>query len=279
MNSHIRTGPDKLLDLVTEKEEVSLTAAAAELKVARSMVENWCEILEERGLIVINTTLTETYLTHPEVDKFKSGLLHKFSRHLKAIGVRSHKLEECVLRKKEMEIEAKLASINGKLAELKKFEQVKLEAKQAMANLLKKEKQFERDKSTIAKREMELEKKKISLMTQQEKLAYAESLVKVQEDAIKQKEKQFDAEENFLMREKDSLARGLKKLDAERMAFAKDKEILSVKIRKFSNMLGELKVHKETLIQRESELYEQARRHEQEIKSSMSKVAAAPDNA
>src|SRR5262245_53840829 len=58
----IVTGPDRLLRLVNESHELTLTDAANALKVDGPVVDEWSDMLEEAGLIMTRYTLKEKYL-------------------------------------------------------------------------------------------------------------------------------------------------------------------------------------------------------------------------
>ncbi len=67
----IRTGADKLLELVKGSKEIAMAAAAKELGVPVQNVEAWANFLEEDGLVAIKYKFTTPYITTPEATEAK----------------------------------------------------------------------------------------------------------------------------------------------------------------------------------------------------------------
>ncbi|MBI3037032.1 hypothetical protein HYY73_04780 [Candidatus Woesearchaeota archaeon] len=63
----VRTGADRLLDLVKKSREIALAAAAQELGVPIVTVEAWANFLEEDGLVTVKYKFTTPYIAIPEV--------------------------------------------------------------------------------------------------------------------------------------------------------------------------------------------------------------------
>lgn len=71
----VRTGADKLLELVKRSKEVAVAAAAQKLGVPTDTVEAWANFLEEDGLVAVKYKFTTPYIAVPEVqaDRKKKG--------------------------------------------------------------------------------------------------------------------------------------------------------------------------------------------------------------
>jgi len=67
----VRTGADRLLELVKASREISMTAAAKELNVPAQNVEALANFLEEDGLVAIKYKFTTPYLAIPESAEVK----------------------------------------------------------------------------------------------------------------------------------------------------------------------------------------------------------------
>jgi hypothetical protein len=58
----ITTGIDKFVELIYRKKRVGLGEASRTLGISADILEFWCYVLENNGLIKIDYTLTETYV-------------------------------------------------------------------------------------------------------------------------------------------------------------------------------------------------------------------------
>ncbi len=83
----VRTGADRLLELVKGSREIALADAAQQLGVPLPTVEAWANFLEEDGLIAIKYKFTTPYLYPPEVPKAeaKNKLLGLVSEGLQGL--------------------------------------------------------------------------------------------------------------------------------------------------------------------------------------------------
>ena len=88
----IKTGVDKLVELVDQKKEISISDAAKILGVPVSVVEEWTDFLEEKGVIKIKYKFTVPYIVKLEVGK---GELLKMGKTLDT-------KKESILRKAEV---------------------------------------------------------------------------------------------------------------------------------------------------------------------------------
>ena len=68
----IQTGVDRLLLLVNEKKEISVHDASKSLGINQSLLEEWCEILDEKGMIKIKYLLTGKSLVSKDHFKLNS---------------------------------------------------------------------------------------------------------------------------------------------------------------------------------------------------------------
>ena len=63
----IRTGVDRLVELIERRKRISLKDAATELAVPRIVIEEWVNFLEEKEIIKIEYKLTTPYLVKKDV--------------------------------------------------------------------------------------------------------------------------------------------------------------------------------------------------------------------
>ncbi len=69
MPEEVKTGADRLLDLVRRSKEIAMAAAAKELGASAQTVEAWANFLEEDGLVVVKYKFTTPYVAVPEAPK------------------------------------------------------------------------------------------------------------------------------------------------------------------------------------------------------------------
>jgi len=69
VSTNIKTGVDKLVDLVSEKKRVTVDDAAKKLGVGKDVVQEWAEFLEEEGIISLDYSLSKTWITEKKITK------------------------------------------------------------------------------------------------------------------------------------------------------------------------------------------------------------------
>jgi len=69
VSTNIKTGVDKLVELVSEQKKVSVDDAAKKLGVGKEVVQEWAEFLEEEGLVTIEYSLSKTWITEKKITK------------------------------------------------------------------------------------------------------------------------------------------------------------------------------------------------------------------
>lgn len=69
MPEEVKTGADRLLELVKKSKEIATAAAAKELGASVQTVEAWADFLEEDGLVTIKYKFTTPYIAIPEAPK------------------------------------------------------------------------------------------------------------------------------------------------------------------------------------------------------------------
>jgi len=91
-NIAIKTGVDKLVELVEMKKEISMSDAAKSLGVPVSVVEEWTDFLEEKGVVKVKYKFTVPYIVKIEVGRVE---IQKRGRELET-------KKESVVRKAEV---------------------------------------------------------------------------------------------------------------------------------------------------------------------------------
>jgi hypothetical protein len=66
---NIKTGADKLVELVSEKKKVLLDDAAKKLGVGKEVVREWAEFLEEEGMVSLEYSLSKVWITEKKITK------------------------------------------------------------------------------------------------------------------------------------------------------------------------------------------------------------------
>jgi chromosome segregation ATPase len=66
---NIKTGADKLVELVSEKKRVVLDDAAKKLGVGKEVVLEWAEFLEEEGLVTLEYSLSQVFICEKKITR------------------------------------------------------------------------------------------------------------------------------------------------------------------------------------------------------------------
>jgi chromosome segregation ATPase len=69
VSTNIKTGVDKLVELVAEKKKITVEDAAKKLGVGKDVVQEWAEFLEEEGVITLDYSLSKTWITEKKITK------------------------------------------------------------------------------------------------------------------------------------------------------------------------------------------------------------------
>jgi chromosome segregation ATPase len=69
VSTNIKTGVDKLVELVSEKKKVTVDAAAKELGVGKDVVQEWAEFLEEENIVSLEYNLSKTWIVEKRITK------------------------------------------------------------------------------------------------------------------------------------------------------------------------------------------------------------------
>jgi chromosome segregation ATPase len=136
---NIKTGVDKLVELISSKKRIKLDDAAKELGVGLNVVQEWAEFLEQEGLISIEYTFSKVWLQErkitkdqimagtKEVSSEKDAFIRKIDVALKALDSETVGFED--IKKRFLEIQSHIKSeidtVRTELDELQKFELLK----------------------------------------------------------------------------------------------------------------------------------------------------------
>ncbi|MBR9702432.1 hypothetical protein GOV10_00205, partial [Candidatus Woesearchaeota archaeon] len=120
-NPCIETGIDRLHSLIEENNEITLTEAAAQLRVSRSIVEHWSEALEDARMIVCSFSLNEKNLMTKKHHRKKKGAIENMKRQLRLFVSSTKCPEESKLRAREREVHKQAKLIQRKIKELEKY--------------------------------------------------------------------------------------------------------------------------------------------------------------
>ena len=190
----IKTGVDKLVDLIKERKTVTVEEAAKLLSMPKGLVEELADFLEEKEVIGITYKfsvphLTYKELTHEQVENRakqfagrRVGFVRKVDATLQSLDQHSEslsKLKEEFL-KLNKELDTKVVHAKGELDLLSRYEQMKRDIDN---QILEQEKEFTENKRTIDAQIL-LKKKAIDnlvsqITAEEEKLSKEERLAKL----------------------------------------------------------------------------------------------------
>lgn len=79
--SNIKTGIDRLVDLLNERKKLSTQQASNLLNIEKDVVEEWAELLEQEGIAKITFKFSKTYIELKSIDskKVKSSVKQVYS--------------------------------------------------------------------------------------------------------------------------------------------------------------------------------------------------------
>ena len=217
----IRTGVDKLLELVEAKERISMADAAKELSVPKVVIEEWVDFLEEKGIVNVEYKLTTPYIVRKKIspviinekkkefESRKEGFVRKVESTMDYIAKETSGLKGIKedFDKLKGDIEADIGSVKTELTTLEKYETLKREIDKELLKqhqeftsemekiklqVLEKEDDYKRLSGQISKEELKLEeeleqadlfKKNESLLVK--RLQQIEELAKRMEEGVK----------------------------------------------------------------------------------------------
>jgi len=136
---NIKTGVDKLVELISEKKRIELDSAARQLAVGKNVVQEWAEFLEQEGLISIDYTLSKVWLiekiitkdamieTTREVSSEKDAFIRKIDVALKALDTETIGFEEVRRHFADIQshIKTEIDTVKTELDELQRYETLK----------------------------------------------------------------------------------------------------------------------------------------------------------
>jgi len=65
--ANIKTGVDKLVELVSQKKRVNSDEAAKSLGVGKDVIQEWAEFLEEEGIVTLDYSLSKTWISEKKI--------------------------------------------------------------------------------------------------------------------------------------------------------------------------------------------------------------------
>jgi len=153
MESIIKTGVDRLVDLIKEKGKITITDAANSLGVSRTTIEEWTDFLEEEGIVRIEYKLTTPYLTLRKLTKKdvetkakefhgkKDIFVRKAESMLSYLGkeAKELKLVKAEFDKLKKELGLEVGAVKSELKDLEKYGELK---KDIDAQMLKQKQDF-----------------------------------------------------------------------------------------------------------------------------------------
>ena len=190
----IKTGVDKLVELIKDKKRITVDEAAKLLSMPKELVEELADFLEEREVIGIEYKFSVPYMVYKELTREEAeerakqfagrrvGFVRKVDTALQNLDQNS----ESILRLKEefsrlnKELDTKVIHAKGELDLLTRYEQMKRDIDN---QILEQQKEFMDSKRAIDNQIM-LKKKAIAnivgqITVQEEKLSREESLAKL----------------------------------------------------------------------------------------------------
>lgn len=278
----IKTGVDKLVELIKDKKRVTVDEAAKLLSMPKELVEELADFLEEREVIGIEYKFAVPHLVFKELTREQTeerakqfagrrvGFVRKVDVTLQNLDQHSEsllKLKEEFL-KLNKELDTKVIHAKGELDLLSRYEQMKRDIDN---QILEQQKEFMGNKRTIDA-QIELKKKAITnlvsqISTEEKKLTKEESLDKLLRANEEQLEMMLKAAAKRAELIEEKLKSGRSVVDEAIERIINYKQLAAV-------AKQDMQAQAETL----APLLEESRQHERKIvelrKSFMQKVSA-----
>ena len=65
----IKTGVDKLVELISQKKRISVDEASKSLGVGKDLIQEWAEFLEEEGVVMIEYKLSTIWINEKRITR------------------------------------------------------------------------------------------------------------------------------------------------------------------------------------------------------------------
>ncbi|MBN1156663.1 hypothetical protein JXA85_03545 [Candidatus Woesearchaeota archaeon] len=226
----IITGVDKLLNLVNEKGEISFTRAATELKVSRKRIEEWCAILEEKGLLVTVPTLREAYILSIDHHADKSGFLKSLKRQIRCLGADVMMTDEEHIKRKEQELNQKAMLLEKQEKALEKNKMMLTEEKLKIQSKLNEQKLLEnrnaKKQKDILLQERQIEANRISNQDEKERLQAEQKRISSEEQRLLNVLNDFSVQKEELLKTEQRMNELMQKAERRIKTLEREKDIL-----------------------------------------------------
>ncbi len=235
MQGTILTGVDKLVNLIEEKNRISMQDAAKQLAVPKVVVEEWANFLQEKGIIHVEYKFATPYLVNQgvpkkevtkrskEVKSAQEGFLRKVESMLQFIeketaGLKKVRAEFHALSD---EVEEDVKKIRGELETLEDYEKMKRgvdreiieqqtqfhsDMKSIEKDVLKNKTEYDKLVKSISKNEVEIDKEIKTMELSKKNHKNIQSRLDNFEKVIKDLKKRVDTEDSYLDKKGKDLA-------------------------------------------------------------------------
>jgi len=201
--SKIKTGVDKLVELVLDKKKISVDDASKELGVSKDVIQEWAEFLEEEKIISVEYSLSKTYLVEKKLTKQdverkkdqykdkKEAFIRKVDTTLQHLTNETSRFEEIKTAYNELkdDIGGEISDVKHELDELRHYESLKRSMdSDIMKQRLDYEKMVEQVHNKLLSEEKRYEQLTGDIKSQEDKLDLklkAVDVLKKKEDGLK----------------------------------------------------------------------------------------------
>jgi len=217
VSTNIKTGVDKLVELISTKKKVTVDVAAKELGVGKNVIQEWAQFLEEEGIVTLDYHLSKTWIvdkkitkedvikTAGEVSSQKEALSRRIDVAINSLQQETSRFED--VRKEfsniQGHIKSEIETVRKQLTELERYDSLR---KNLDKDVVRQKQEYE----NILKDSRE------KLKIESEKYEYLKSLIVKEKDNIEQYSKKMEELEklrNDYERTVSSLKESLKKID------------------------------------------------------------------
>ncbi|MBN2567316.1 hypothetical protein JXB02_04500 [Candidatus Woesearchaeota archaeon] len=266
----IETGVDRLLDLLICHKELALTEAAARLNVPKRILDHWCDMLEEEGVIALKHTLKETFIVNKEHHEKNGSKRSSVIQNLRSIALSTKSYEEKAIEKKTKELERQRHLHDESVKRLKAYERMKREVERRNEEFLKEHEMLIASMKEIGAEKRRLEDLRAALVESDARIGDRERILehrvatfrKDVERIVARRTRRLDARESEIASAESSLAKRAEEISrreqelVERETDVLDREQVIGSIIRIIRDQKDLLMREKGIIRRHSEMLE-----------------------
>lgn len=216
----IKTGADKLVDIIQETKRISLDDAAKALGASKSLVQEWAEFLEKEKLISIDYSFSKVFLVErklssgeikesaKEILSEKEGIVRKLEYAIASLDKESVDFDEIKKKfnKVHGDVKEEIKTVEKELVELEKYKDLKTSIDKDIENQKKKyEEELAKLNTEIKNKESDFVDLYSKIISEKEKIKDHKSRISSLQKSQKEIEDSIKTANSIFLKLKDDL--------------------------------------------------------------------------